>query len=336
MEPGFHRESHLGKALLPASTTPPVTTTQITQITPNTANALDIPLLNSRRLLHAATRIIVIAGAGLSADIGTPVYWTGDNAAYGDTVSHFGHTNLEHSCAPLWQEEPEQQAAFFRETWRGMRESVKPPHADDPYCVLQDWLASAAKDYFVLTSNVDTAFTDHGFPADRLLEIHGAYDRSQCLAEPEAHGIFPTVDPSRGDTVCPVCGGIARPNVLFFDDYWFNDSANELQEERFRAFQNGFGSRTPVDGRASGDSRRTGAGTGTGTGNCDTVILEIGVGLTVMNLRRLSREVHARYDLPVVRINPVHVRRGDHVSAGNAPVYEHQLTAIEGLRALLS
>jgi NAD-dependent SIR2 family protein deacetylase len=277
------------------------------------ASVLHTPLAPSRALLQRATRVIVIAGAGMSADIGTPVYWTGDNAAYGDTVSHYGHTNLEHSCAPLWLEEPDQQAAFFRETWRDMRESEKPARPADPYFVLQDWLDAAAKDFFVLTSNVDTAFTDHGFPAEKLLEIHGAYDRSQCLAEPEAHGVFPTVDPGLATTFCPACGSLARPNVLFFDDYWFNNAANELQEDDFLDYQQHLAAEDPGS----------------------TVILEIGVGLTVMNLRNLTWDLHSRYDLPIVRINPFHVGRGDDVSAGNAPIYEHQLTALVGLRALL-
>ena len=281
------------------------------QIQPTT---LHTPLAPSRALLARATRVIVIAGAGMSADIGTPVYWTGDNAAYGDTVSHYGHSNLEHSCAPLWLEEPEQQAAFFRETWREMRESEKPSRSADPYSVLQDWLDAAAKDYFVLTSNVDTAFTDHGFPAGRLLEIHGAYDRSQCLAGPEEHGVFPTLDPSLGSTFCPTCGSLARPNVLFFDDYWFNNAANELQEDDFLRYQR------PIFGEDPGA----------------TVILEVGVGLTVMNLRNLTRDLHSRYDLPIVRVNPFHVGRGDDASAGNAPIFEHQLTALVGLRGLLT
>ena len=176
----------------------------------------------SRELLENSTHVIVIAGAGMSADVGTPTYWTGDHAKYGDGTSRHGYTNLQHAMGPLWDKEPLNQAEFFQETFSEMLASPKPEDKENPYVLLKNWLDGREKKSFVITSNVDTAFKEYGYDSAALYEIHGAYDRSQCLRVPSKHGVFPTVDPSQDKTYCPRCDSLARPNVLFFDDLDFN------------------------------------------------------------------------------------------------------------------
>lgn len=264
----------------------------------------------ARTLLADAEKVIVVAGAGMSADLGTPVYWTGSHAKYGDTVSRQGFTNLEHANAGLWDEHQSKQASYFQETWREMLTMMPPAPDDNPYSMLYDWLDREAKDYFVLTSNVDAAFAGHGFSRGRLFEIHGAYERSQCLANPKAHGSFPTTNPETGLPFCPICGSLARPNVLFFHDYDYDWTASHVQQATFYDYQKGLNSESAV-------------------------ILEIGAGTTVMNLRNNTRQLHAMYDIPVIRLNPFHIEQGDHLSLGRAPVIELKLGALEGLRQVL-
>jgi NAD-dependent SIR2 family protein deacetylase len=266
-------------------------------------------LKTSIELLNKADNVIILAGAGISADIGTPTYWTGDEAKYANKESKYGFTSLEHSSAPLWQTHSGQQSDYFQALYAQMLNQQLPPDENNPYLLLKNWVTMNQKNYFVVTSNVDTAFSRNGFDTRQLYEMHGAYNRSQCLRKPLAHGVFSTVSPDLNKTLCPFCGGITRPNVLFFNDFWFNAKENEKQEDRLFEFEDSVLSQ-------------------------ETVLLEVGVGLTVMNLRNMTRKLYAKYDIPLIRINPFHVMAGDHIATGKAPILEHKLKAIEGFKAL--
>lgn len=265
----------------------------------------------SRKILASASNVIILAGAGMSADIGTPVYWTGDNNKYGDLTSIHGYTALEHAHAPLWRERPLLQAKYFQEAYEGMLALSLPSPPENPYLLLKTWLEENHKAYFTVTSNIDTAFSRQGYATDKLYEIHGAYSRSQCLINPKYHAVHPTVDPSVGLTFCPSCGNISRPNVLFFNDFFFNDSYTVQQEHNFASFRESLVAE-------------------------DSVILEIGVGLTVLNLRNITRKLYRIHDIPVIRINPYHIQAGDHLQTLKSPIFELQLTSIEGLKKLLT
>lgn len=264
----------------------------------------------SREILASTSSVIILAGAGMSADIGTPVYWTGDNNKYGDLTSIHGYTALEHAHAPLWREHPLLQAQYFQEAYEGMLTRSLPYPSENPYHLLKAWLEENHKTYFTVTSNIDTAFIRQGYAADKLYEIHGAYSRSQCLLNPKHHAVHPTVDPSVGLTFCPSCENISRPNVLFFNDFFFNDSYTVQQEQNFNSFREAMVAE-------------------------DTIILEIGVGLTVLNLRNITRKLYRIHDIPVIRINPIHVRAGDHLRTMKSPIFEHQLTSTAGLKELI-
>lgn len=80
-----------------------------------------------------------------------------------------------------------------------------------------------AKDYFVITSNVDGMFLKNGFAPDRLFTPQGDYAIMQCrkpcenttwATKPIIDQILPTVDPATQEATepeviphCPNCGG---------------------------------------------------------------------------------------------------------------------------------
>ena len=266
--------------------------------------------ITGRNLLQEADNVIILAGAGMSADLGVPTYWTGDDAKYANKESKYGFTSLEHSSAPLWETHPVQQSQYFQALYRQMLDQKLPDEATNPYLILKNWLDTNGKNYFVVTSNVDTTFRRNSYEPSRLYEIHGAYDRSQCLLNPSAHGVFPTMAPHIAKTLCPQCRGIVRPNVLFFHDIWFNSEVHDKQEDLFFDFQDSILSHK-------------------------TVLLEIGVGLTVLNLRNITRKLYRRYDTPLVRVNPFHIAMGDHIATGKSPIMEYKMTAADGVNFLL-
>lgn len=228
-------------------------------------------------LLRRSKNVIVLAGAGMSAELGTPVYYEGPNASYGTQKSEYGYTALEHAFAPLWEDDPKNQKAYSRKRWEYML-SIDVKQENSPYAALLNYLEENNKDYFVSTTNVDSAFLRAGYSEQRLHEVHGSSRVSQCLIEP-GHGIFPTQDPTLGYTSCPECGGDTRPNTMYFLDFYFNSEL--LQEQQWR-YINFIENIAPEE----------------------TVVLEIGAGETVATLRQASRKLNSIYGFDLIRINP--------------------------------
>jgi NAD-dependent SIR2 family protein deacetylase len=237
-------------------------------------------------ILNRSRNVIILAGAGMSAELGTPVYYTGDNSRYGDEKSVYGYTALEHAFAPLWDNDRESQKKYSHDRWESML-AVDVSQTTSPYPQLLNYLQSHNKDYFVATSNVDSAFIRTGYDESKVLEIHGSSRVSQCLEEPTVHGIFPTQEQSSGFTSCPTCGGDTRPNTMYFVDFDFNPALLTQQQDAYVDFIE----------------------------KCnpeETVVLEIGAGETVATLRNYSKKLNLLYGFDLIRINP----QDDTVSMG--------------------
>jgi NAD-dependent SIR2 family protein deacetylase len=231
------------------------------------------PELDLPTVVREADAVLILAGAGLSAEMGIPVYWTGDDATYGNEKSVNGYTALEHSNAMLWGYDTEAQLEYFKNLYAHM-ESLNFTHS-----VYADLLALIKdKQYFVATSNVDSAFLRSGFDEDKLFEVHGTYRRSQCLIDPN-HGLFDT--PVGKTPTCPACGMPARPNVLFFNDIWVYAKAIRKQEAEY----NKFVKRVPPHAK-------------------NPLILEFGVGTTVPRIRQMGNGLWGNnFRAPYVHVN---------------------------------
>ena len=95
-----------------------------------------------------------------------------------------------------------------------------------------------AKDYFVLTSNVDAMFVRHGFEPARVCSIQGDYANLQCVrpcspavwpTQPVIERLLPGIDPASQAVTdlkliprCPRCGGGVFMNVRAGS--WFVDA----------------------------------------------------------------------------------------------------------------
>jgi len=213
----------------------------------------------------------------MSAELGIPTYWAGAEARYADEKSKYGLTQLEHADARLWNEQPELQASYFADLKAASLKLIESKRNENSYFKLSSFLAERELPYFCVTSNVDSAFSLNDFSESQLYEVHGNMMYSQCLAESKSHGVF---KPLTGDriTLCPLCGGLARPNTLFFDDFDFNSSKEVEQAGAYKSFLN-----------------RDMAG---------YIILEIGAGRTVPRIRDMSTRLHYEQDLLYIHVNP--------------------------------
>lgn len=237
------------------------------------------PEIEASALLASAHKIIVFAGAGMSADIGVQPYWTGDDKKYGSEKSAEGFTDYEHAHASLWETNRAAQIRHFNSTLKTLT-SNDVLGEESPYKLLLDYFRGQHKDYFITTSNVDAAFVRAGFAADKVFEVHGSRLRSQCLDYPHMHGVFPTDLISGTPTLCPSCAGDTRPNTFGFWDFDFNAKESTAQRIRFQIF------------RETADPAQT-------------VGLVIGAGTTVPTIHDQALMTNLAYAIPLIRINPV-------------------------------
>jgi NAD-dependent SIR2 family protein deacetylase len=159
------------------------------------------------------------------------------------------------------------------------------PHAG--FGILQSWARRMRHGAFVFTSNVDGHFQLAGLDSHCVAEVHGSVHWMQCIGHCGA-GIFPadqqqvTIDESSMRAreplpACPSCGRLARPNILMFGDWdWDNSRSAEQQDRLERWLQSVLGKRL--------------------------VIVECGAGTAIPTVRRLCEEVATQAGT-LIRIN---------------------------------
>lgn len=222
-------------------------------------------LNDSLDIIRQADILFILAGAGLSTEVGVPTYWTEENGVYGGGKTKHGYTPMEHADASLWLQDTGAQIEYFADK-RKQFASI-----DFPASIYGTLLEKVGgKNYFCVTSNVDSGFYRAGFDEKRLYEVHGSHRACQCVMD-AVHGVFPSVD--EGTRTCLVCGMPTRPNVLFFNDHEFNPEILYGQQTRFNTF---------LDASVQGT----------------VAILELGVGSTVPRVRQLANRLYRDYAGP--------------------------------------
>lgn len=236
--------------------------------------------------LRAADALLIGAGAGMGVDSGLPDFrgpqgfW---NAYPPYRALGLGFTDLAN---PSWFARDPAFAWGFYGHRRNLYRATVPHRGFD---VLRRWAESMPYGSFVFTSNVDGHFQAAGFDPERLVEVHGSLEWSQC-----ARGCGVGVVPAGDDGVavdestmraaeplpaCPGCGALARPNVLMFGDWDWDSSRTDGQIDRFRRWLSG------LDGAR-------------------LVVVECGAGPAVPTVRRTCEDVADQFDATLVRINP--------------------------------
>jgi NAD-dependent SIR2 family protein deacetylase len=254
-------------------------------------------------LLLQADSLLITAGAGMSIDSGRRFPW---RAWFLARLSGTGPTWLLRDRQPrAFRERPELAWGFYGHRLQLYRRTT--PH--EGFAILRELAQYMPRGGFVFTSNVDGHFQKAGFVTAQVAECHGTIHTLQCLdgcghAPWSAQHFDPVVDDARCELRsalprCPVCQGLARPNILMFSDGGWDGEAVEQQMVRLERW-------------LAGSSR--------------TVVLELGAGTTIPTVRRLGEQL----GVPLIRMNPDEaavVRRSDISLA---------VPALAGLRALSS
>ncbi len=192
----------------------------------------------SRASLGAEGRLVVVTGAGLSADSGIPTfrgpdgYWTRGGRNYRPE---------ELATAATFRRDPDLVWPWYLYR-RGVCRAAAPNPAHQALAALANALGPRMT---LLTQNVDGLHLRAGSPAERTYEIHGNIDFARCArgCHPGRWALPTTLrrfdrddaldDATRAALRCPRCGGLARPHVLWFDETY--DEANYRWDSSIRA-----------------------------------------------------------------------------------------------------
>lgn len=253
---------------------------------PVTDSQLQMRLEEAASLIAEADSVLITAGAGIGIDSGLPDF-RGEHGFW-RAYPGLGKRSLrftEIANPQVFHAQPKLAWGFYGHRLRLYRQTM--PH--DGFRRFLEMAARMPHGAFVFTSNVDGQFQKAGFNTEHVAECHGSIHHLQCLdgcgqAIWPADAYEPTVDNEHcllqsQLPVCPRCGGLARPNILMFGDWEWDDSRTRQQQIRLQAWL----------ARAQ-----------------RPVVVEIGAGTAIPTVRLFGEEL----DCPLIRINPAEAAVG--------------------------
>lgn len=234
--------------------------------------------------IKKADAIIVTSGAGMGVDSGLPDFR--GNEGFWNSYPAYRKLNINfyEAANPVhFLHNPSLGWGFYGHRSMLYRHTI--PHQG--FNIIKEWIQNLNLPFFLVTSNVDGHFQKAGFPEKSILEVHGSIHYMQCSTPCSAtiwennEELLVTSETMLAQTIprCKLCGAVARPNILMFNDYnWISDKTDS-QESLFNRFLASNHFHNPV-------------------------ILEVGAGTTVPTIRNLSERMSKLYNSTLIRINP--------------------------------
>jgi NAD-dependent SIR2 family protein deacetylase len=249
---------------------------------------LDNLYRRAAELISQADALVIGAGAGVGVDSGLPDFR--GNVGFWNAYPALARAQLNFTDIAnprTFELDPALAWGFYGHRLDLYRKTV--PHAG--FGILRKWSESIPLGHWIFTSNVDGQFQKAGFTEDRIHECHGSIHHLQCTRECvsgvwSARDFTPNVNHDACHLVsdpplCPVCGGLARPNIVMFGDWNWLDERNQVQRRResqwFDKVTNSLG---------------------------NVLIVEMGAGTSIPSVRHFSHRISREYSARIIRINP--------------------------------
>ncbi|MDQ5911114.1 MAG: NAD-dependent deacylase [Pseudomonadota bacterium] len=153
--------------------------------------------------LRTAHRVAVLTGAGISAESGVPTFREAQTGLWAR------YNPEELATSEAFQRNPRLVWEWY--AWRQERvRQAEPNPGHDALTAMERQIAK----FTLITQNVDGLHRRAG--SHQVLELHGNLFRAKCFTEDRTVEGWPESDdlPPR----CPHCGGLLRPNVVWFGE----------------------------------------------------------------------------------------------------------------------
>jgi NAD-dependent SIR2 family protein deacetylase len=239
-------------------------------------------------LIASADAIVICAGAGMGVDSGLPDFRGNDGfwKAY-PALARPQLDFMDVASPKTFALDPGLAWGFYGHRLALYRSTQ--PH--DGFAILRKWAGRAHLGARIFTSNVDGQFQKAGFAPEQMHEYHGSIHHLQCMG-PCKPGVWraddftPFIDEENcrllnEPPACPLCGGMARPNILMFGDSMWLSGREQLQRRlEAKWFEQLASSRANV------------------------VVIEMGAGTAIPSVRNFSHTVSREYGARIIRINP--------------------------------
>jgi NAD-dependent deacetylase len=154
-------------------------------------------------LLRRARHVVVLSGAGISAESGVPTFRDAQTGLW----ARFRPEEL--ATPEAFRKNPKLVWEWY--AWRRELVAGVQPHAG--HRALAEW-ESVFPHFTLITQNVDGLHQRAG--SRRVIELHGNLSRTKCFEDgglvedwPESGEVPPR---------CPRCGGLLRPDVVWFHE----------------------------------------------------------------------------------------------------------------------
>ncbi|HID71409.1 MAG TPA: NAD-dependent deacylase [Thermoplasmata archaeon] len=164
---------------------------------------MKLTLEEARKALKRAEKVAVLTGAGISAESGIPIFRGKDG---------------------LWQKHEIEKVAtltgFLADpdyAWKFHSELMKIISKAKPnraHYVLAE-MEPHFPEFHVITQNVDNLHQEAG--SKNVIELHGNIWRVKCLEEEKIYPVKKE-ELEKFNTHCPKCGGLLKPDVVFFGE----------------------------------------------------------------------------------------------------------------------
>lgn len=190
---------------------------------------MDSVIERTAAALSRAERILVITGAGLSADSGMPTYrglgglYNGQTEEGLPIESALSGPMLRNDSALCWKYLAELGKACLSAQPNAGHEAIAELQRRKPEC-------------WVLTQNIDGFHRRAGSPVERLIEIHGELEPLYCQSCGQESPEFAEHLQRPLPPVCVWCGGVLRPPVVLFEEMLPEAAIDTLYAELRKGF----------------------------------------------------------------------------------------------------
>ena len=235
-------------------------------------------------LIADADLLLIAAGAGIGVDSGLPDFR--GNQGFWQAYPALARARMEFisvASPSTFHADPSLAWGFYGHRLNLYRDTE--PHAG--FAMLKAWGERMDHGYGIYTSNVDGQFQRAGFDPQRIVECHSSIHHLQCLTPCNgdiwsADDFQPEVDNDACRLInpapsCPHCGALARPNILMFGDWGWNDRRSAMQEARLNVLLE--------------NARRP-------------LVVELGAGVAIPSVRHFGQRVIQQHGGRMIRINP--------------------------------